>query len=445
MRSFYRIILIALLAVTAVPALGQSRPANNVDLLASDVARRMMISSEYLDLRALYRRRQNESGAAWTDSVRGKRILATLGQLRASAASANVLREPNGDRVVAYVAPDGQVIRLTSMIPSQIEKDAEYRNDAAGLIARSIRDDAFGKGLLLLPPLPAAARNEISEGIRAAGKSDDLGAIGHFTEALNTHYDPSGYRRVRAPEIFFNFGLAESKIPGRELRAIAWFGAYLTADPYTRAANSDVVVKQMKVLHAKEQSNLALWLRSLQDAAQRLSNPSYLYQMPGMWANAGDFAAALKAAQPIPESGWGKNDSYRRIMREQIDASDMAGALRTLGLIKDEAILAEARAEFETARLSRGGGPTNSKRPGCAQNARGDVSSDWLDLLNDDDQTHDCPLGHLIFTDFGGYLKAVERGRSEDLWKRLEAIAETKTAAKSAIGRMISAVERDGK
>src|SRR6266699_1493919 len=66
-------------------------------------------------------------------------------------------------------------------------------------------------------PLPAAAQEALNKGIIAAKVPDYLLAIRYFEEARKL--------APQAPVIFMNLGLAESKIPGRELRAIAWFGA----------------------------------------------------------------------------------------------------------------------------------------------------------------------------------------------------------------------------
>jgi Flp pilus assembly protein TadD len=67
-------------------------------------------------------------------------------------------------------------------------------------------------------PLPADAQEAIGQGIAAAKQQDYLRAVQFFQQA----------RKIapHAPEIFYDLGLAESKIPGRELRAIAWLETY---------------------------------------------------------------------------------------------------------------------------------------------------------------------------------------------------------------------------
>ena len=58
-------------------------------------------------------------------------------------------------------------------------------------------------------PLPPAAQEALNKGITAAKLPDYLLAIRYFEEARKLAPD--------APIVFLNLGLAESKIPGREL------------------------------------------------------------------------------------------------------------------------------------------------------------------------------------------------------------------------------------
>lgn len=84
-------------------------------------------------------------------------------------------------------------------------------------------------------PLPPAAQEAVNKGIIAAKVPDYLLAIRHFEEARKLAPD--------APVVYLNMGLAESRIPGRELRAMAWFGAYLAA--YPDAPNAAAVKEQI--------------------------------------------------------------------------------------------------------------------------------------------------------------------------------------------------------
>ena len=65
-------------------------------------------------------------------------------------------------------------------------------------------------------------------------------AIRYFSEAQE--------KAPYAPEILFNLGLAESKVPGRELRALAWFHAYLAAAaPNVRALRDECEKLEIRI------------------------------------------------------------------------------------------------------------------------------------------------------------------------------------------------------
>src|SRR6266481_5350461 len=135
-------------------------------------------------------------------------------------------------------------------------------------------------------PLPSAAQEALNKGIIAAKVPDYLLAIRYFEEARKL--------APTASVIFMNLGIAESKMPGRELRAIAWFGAYLAASP--DAPNAAAVKEQIAVLEVRNQSNVSRLIKALQDAAHQSDRRHDLDQVAELWAKAGDISAALKIA-----------------------------------------------------------------------------------------------------------------------------------------------------
>src|ERR1039458_2448018 len=145
-------------------------------------------------------------------------------------------------------------------------------------------------------PLPSEAQEALHKGILAANQQDYLMAIRFFENARKM--------APRAPEIYYNLGLAESKIPGRELRAICWFEAFLAANP--NAPNAAAVNDQVDVLGVKSLSSIRRLIVSTQEAAIRVSvdNPiwrnSDLVLVVTLWSRVRDRAAALKAADLIP-------------------------------------------------------------------------------------------------------------------------------------------------
>lgn len=189
-------------------------------------------------------------------------------------------------------------------------------------------------------PLPPTAQEALNKGIIAAKVPDYLLATRYFEEARRA--------APQAPVIYLNLGLAESRIPGRELRAIAWFGAYLAA--YPDAPNAAAVKEQIGVLDVRNRSNVLNLVNSVQDAADKLSrlfpngpppdcdgcdppkNPNLV--VAELWASAGDITAALKLADLIPNAR-DKSFAYRHIAGVQAEHGDIAGALKTADLIHD--------------------------------------------------------------------------------------------------------------
>lgn len=177
--------------------------------------------------------------------------------------------------------------------------------------------------------LPPAAQDAINKGIMATKVPDYLLAVRYFEEARKA--------APQSPEVFFNLGLAESKIPGRELRAICWFGAYLTASPGT--ANAVAVKEQMDMMMIKNQSNLNGLIKSLQEAAAAKQNdPSAMEIVALLWAGTGDINTAIKTAQLINnDNNAYKASALKDISKMQTESGDFDGASKTTELIEEEA------------------------------------------------------------------------------------------------------------
>jgi len=170
------------------------------------------------------------------------------------------------------------------------------------------------------------AREAINKGIMAAKLPDYLLAIRFFEEARKL--------APQSPEIFFNLGLAESKVPGRELRAVCWFSAYLAANP--NEPNAAAVKDQINVLDIKALSNLSRLIKSVQDATSQTGSyyqEFHMGQVAGLWAEAGDMPAAMKTAGQIQDV-YRRNQSWVAIAKGQMKAGDIAGALKTVDMIR---------------------------------------------------------------------------------------------------------------
>jgi len=186
-------------------------------------------------------------------------------------------------------------------------------------------------------PLPPAAQEAVDKGVIAAKVSEYLLAIRYFEDARKL--------APTSPVIYLNLGLAESRIPGRELRAIAWFGAYLAS--YSGAPNAAAVNEQIAVLEIKNQGSLARLIRITEDAAKQhwptnkwghesaWLRDEALQKVAVLWAKNGDFEIALRTLDGTSSRELIKDETRVAIAYQQITSGDFAGAKKTAGLIQN--------------------------------------------------------------------------------------------------------------
>ena len=194
--------------------------------------------------------------------------------------------------------------------------------------------------------LAPEAQASMKNGSIAAQQQDYSLALRFFQDARKLAPD--------TPEVFYNLGLAESKIPERELRAIAWFGAYLAAN--SPAPNAAAVKDQMGVLDVRSQSNVLRLIKSVQDSANEISGDNKdanLEHVAELWAKAGDIAAAVKTADLL-ESDISKRSALKKIASTQEGAGDFAGALKTADLIQDASNKSSAQSDIAKAQAKAG-------------------------------------------------------------------------------------------
>lgn len=197
--------------------------------------------------------------------------------------------------------------------------------------------------------LPAQAQEALDKGVLSAKQQEYMLAIRFFQEALK--FAPA------APILFFNLGLAESHIPGRELRAMTWFGAYLEASP--TASNVAAVRSQIQALDIKSQGNLARLIRGAQDAAMQYGEPKSfdrnysLERVAALWARSGDIAAAVQIVNGIPDD-YSKGRAQATIASELANAGDFTGAITTLNTIQQAEHRQNAQSSIAHAQLRSG-------------------------------------------------------------------------------------------
>ena len=197
-------------------------------------------------------------------------------------------------------------------------------------------------------PLSADAQAAVKKGIIAAKEQEWMIAIQSFQDARKIAPD--------APEIYYNLGLAESKIPGRELRAIAWFGAYLAANP--NAPNAAAVKDFITGLQIKNQGNLSRLIKTVQNAGIQISEDRFskdmdLSRVAGLWAEAGDMTAAMKT---VALFGDNKNNEigYEFIAEARAKAGDIADAQKIANLIQNRNFKSEVLGVIAVAQLKAG-------------------------------------------------------------------------------------------
>ena len=126
-------------------------------------------------------------------------------------------------------------------------------------------------------------------------------------------------------------------MPGRELRAIAWFGAYLAA--YPDAPNAAAVREQIAVLDVRNQSNVSRLIKTAQEAAEliREAGGLPLWRLAEVQIKAGDTSGARRnlassQAHEDPTQGDARVRSgfFVMIANDQIKVGDDAGARTTL-------------------------------------------------------------------------------------------------------------------
>ncbi len=173
-------------------------------------------------------------------------------------------------------------------------------------------------------PLAPAAQEALDKGVIAAKVPDYPLAIRYIEDARKL--------APNAPVIYLNMGLAESRIPGRELRAIAWLGAYLAA--YPNAPNAAAVKEQIAVLDVRNQSNVSRLIKSIEDPPIQTTSPnelmytveqinlSNLRQVVTIWARAGDIKAALRIAERITGDDYYAKTAHAAIAEAQAKPRD---------------------------------------------------------------------------------------------------------------------------
>ncbi len=185
----------------------------------------------------------------------------------------------------------------------------------------------------------------IDKGKAAAQQKDYLGAISDFMEALR--HAPGD------PKVDYFLGLAESNIPGRELRAICWFKLYLAEN--SKAANAAAVENKITALNSQSRENAANMIKTLQGFLANLSNDSENYvnfrwgEIASYWLNIGDVKDALKTCDFSNNTN--PVFSLQEVVIYQSAQGDVEGAEKTYQLFDHYKSSKAAEGYFRTTSL----------------------------------------------------------------------------------------------
>ena len=244
-------------------------------------------------------------------------------------------------------------------------------------------------------------------------------AIGWGKDAARTkdyHLPISYFQMARvaapnAPEIYGYLGLTESKIGGRELRAVAWYGAYLAANP--KAGNAAAVNKAIAELMKTSENNISLLMKTWETAVANMPDSAdrgphtdgfrrdFSWSEVGMWYGwYGSLDDARRIAHAIPSPGMA-GGVFQSIVKTQVEAGDMAGAKRTLKLIHDADYRKIAKDQFDHA----------DKLRNDEEVTAGAAINDWTQLF--------AGLDGVMFTD----LAASMHGNSTQPWDMMQQLS----------------------
>ena len=314
----------------------------------------------------------------------------------------------------------------------------------------------------------------MNQGIAAARNGDYPLAIRYFEQA----------RAIVAgePDIYYNLGLAESRVPGHELRAMAWLGAYLASAVDAPLTTRDAVLALMENLYVKDQANISRLLELLEEAAGQIFSSlgtgqgeelSYqgdiltrdkkgknLCDAARLWAESGHSELAIKIANNFLRGEY-KRNALIHIVEAQAGMGDIAGARQTTGLLVStddtswpylsivEAYVRnnDIEAATKTRELIKEAVPGQWAQH-AIENGRpmvpgrytipADAYDDWLAKLDESDRTHICPLKAAPFLGLSVYLRSFLDGKnSQELFDMLRDTADVLVMAQAIIHEMM--------
>ena len=137
-----------------------------------------------------------------------------------------------------------------------------------------------------------------------------------------------------APEVLFNLGLAEAQVPGRELRSLCWFEAYLAVS--ASASNAAAIRQQISDLEVRAEGNVRKIIDTMKLLAGKFpAGDSYgasaTVEIACTLARSGDLDGAIAMADSLPDKD--RDNARRNVvgvlarMDRLDDARKLAGSI----------------------------------------------------------------------------------------------------------------------
>jgi tetratricopeptide (TPR) repeat protein len=270
------------------------------------------------------------------------------------------------------------------------------------------------------------------EALSAIQRGKDSAQGQYYFSALQS-FEEARKLAPNVPEIYGYLGLTESKVGGRELRAIGWYGAYLAANP--KAANAAAVNTAIGKLLKSSENNVSVLMKTWENAVMSMPDSAdrgphtngyrrdYAWADVGMWyAWYGDLDDARRIAGVIPDSQF-SGSVETQIIDAQLKAGDIEGAKRTYKSIKNPVPKGAAKEKMDHAlELSREGNGVTT----------GATIRDWLELFEGDVR----PLDLDVFTDVAKALH-VDSSEPREIVGQVSYVANNLGSMQRKIKRML--------
>ncbi len=179
------------------------------------------------------------------------------------------------------------------------------------------------------------ARAEIDRGVAATQRKDFASAIEHFQRAR----EDAPY----AAEPLLDLALACDGAGGREVPAMLWYHAYLSANP--DAADAPYARAKIAELTARAQANVRrLRIEALVGLQAAVAQAMGAAKAPLLWSLARaqvalDDPGGARATQTLMTDKWRRDSTLDAIARWLSRHGDYAGALATAGAMEDKGLM----------------------------------------------------------------------------------------------------------